>query len=32
MSQYGAAGYIQTGMSWQDVLLHYYPGTTISNK
>lgn len=30
MSQWGAIGYAQNGWSYQDILLHYYPGTTIT--
>ncbi|MEG2021475.1 MAG: stage II sporulation protein D, partial [Oscillospiraceae bacterium] len=30
MSQYGAAGYIAYGWSWQQVLLHYFPGTVLN--
>jgi stage II sporulation protein D len=29
MSQYGAYGYAQHGASWQTILGHYYPGTTL---
>ena len=29
MSQYGAAGFAQAGYSWQQLLLHYYPGTVL---
>jgi stage II sporulation protein D len=29
MSQYGAAGYARHGFSWQEILAHYYRGTTI---
>ena len=29
MSQYGAAGFAQAGYSWQQPLLHYYPGTVL---
>ena len=30
MSQWGAIGYAQKGWGYQDILLHYYPGTTIT--
>ena len=30
MSQYGANGYAKAGYSYQDILLHYYPGITIN--
>ena len=31
MSQFGAAGYIaKEGWSYQQVLAHYYPGTTLA--
>ena len=30
MSQWGAIGYAQNGWGYQDILLHYYPGTTIT--
>jgi stage II sporulation protein D len=30
MSQYGAFGYAQHGWSFQQILAHYYPGTTLS--
>ena len=30
MSQWGAIGYAQNGWSYQYILLHYYPGTTIT--
>lgn len=30
MSQWGAVGYAQNGWSYQDILLHYYPGTTLT--
>jgi len=30
MSQYGAFGYAQHGWSFQQILAHYYPGTTFS--
>lgn len=29
MSQYGANAMAQTGHTWQQILTHYYPGTTI---
>ncbi|MGZ5308546.1 MAG: SpoIID/LytB domain-containing protein [Solirubrobacterales bacterium] len=29
MSQYGAKGYAERGASWQEILAHYYTGTTI---
>ena len=29
MSQYGANAMAQTGRTWQQILTHYYPGTTI---
>src|SRR5437588_1282171 len=29
MSQYGAYGYAQHGASFQQILAHYYPGTTL---
>ncbi len=29
MSQYGANAMAQTGSTWQQILQHYYPGTTI---
>ena len=29
MSQYGAYGYAQHGLTFQDILAHYYPGTTL---
>jgi stage II sporulation protein D len=31
MSQYGAYGYAQHGASWQTILDHYYPGTTVGS-
>ena len=31
MSQYGAAGYARHGFTWDQILGHYYPGTTIRN-
>jgi stage II sporulation protein D len=30
MSQYGAYGYAQHGASFQQILAHYYPGTTLA--
>ncbi len=30
MSQWGAIGYARNGWGYQDILLHYYPGTTIT--
>lgn len=30
MSQWGAVGYANTGWNYQDILRHYYPGTTIT--
>lgn len=30
MSQWGAIGYAQNGWGYQDILLHYYPGTSIT--
>ena len=30
MSQYGAYGYAQHGSSFQEILAHYYPGTTLA--
>ena len=30
MSQWGAIGYANNGWSYQDILTHYYPGTTIT--
>ena len=30
MSQYGAMGYAANGYTWQQILQHYYPGTTIT--
>ena len=30
MSQWGAIGYANNGWGYQDILLHYYPGTTIT--
>jgi stage II sporulation protein D len=30
MSQYGALGYAQHGVSYDQILAHYYPGTTLS--
>jgi hypothetical protein len=30
MSQWGAYGYAQHGWTWQRILAHYYPGTTIA--
>lgn len=30
MSQYGAQAMAQGGSSWQQILAHYYPGTTLS--
>lgn len=32
MSQYGANAMAQEGKTWQEILEHYYPGCTISNK
>jgi len=32
MSQYGANAMAQEGKSWQEILEHYYPNCTISNK
>src|SRR3954447_5966622 len=29
MSQYGAYGYAQHGATYQEILAHYYPGTTL---
>src|SRR5207245_264773 len=29
MSQYGAYGYAQHGSTYQQILAHYYPGTTL---
>jgi len=29
MSQYGAYGYAQHGWTYQQILAHYYPGTTL---
>src|SRR3954463_7706907 len=29
MSQYGAYGYAQHGATYEDILAHYYPGTTL---
>src|SRR3954454_23525703 len=29
MSQYGAYGYAQHGSTFQQILAHYYPGTTL---
>src|SRR4051795_7733114 len=29
MSQYGAYGYAQHGATYQQILAHYYPGTTL---
>src|SRR5438105_5923692 len=29
MSQYGAYGYAQHGSPYQEILAHYYPGTTL---
>lgn len=31
MSQWGAVGYAQNGWSYQDILLHYFPGTTLTS-
>ena len=31
MSQWGAIGYAQNGWSYQDILTHYYPGTTLTS-
>lgn len=31
MSQYGADYYARQGMSWQEIICHYYPGTVITN-
>src|SRR3954453_2608396 len=30
MSQWGAYGYARHGWSWQRILAHYYPGTTLA--
>ena len=30
MSQWGAVGYANNGWSYQDILAHYYPGTTLT--
>ncbi|MFR3226543.1 MAG: hypothetical protein ACLTNY_06245, partial [Blautia massiliensis (ex Durand et al. 2017)] len=30
MSQWGAVGYAQNGWGYQDILLHYYPGASIT--
>ena len=30
MSQWGAVGYARNGWSYQDILQHYYPGTTLT--
>jgi stage II sporulation protein D len=32
MSQYGAYGYAQHGWSFQQILAHYYPGTTLGRQ
>ena len=29
MSQYGAYGYAQHGATYEQILAHYYPGTTL---
>ncbi|MBJ7279743.1 MAG: hypothetical protein JHD08_04080 [Candidatus Nanopelagicales bacterium] len=31
LSQYGALGQALDGKSWQDILAHYYPGTSLSD-
>ena len=31
MSQWGAIGYARNGWSYQDILTHYYPGTTLTS-
>src|SRR5436853_1458700 len=31
MSQWGAYGYARHGWSWQRILAHYYPGTTLAS-
>src|SRR5689334_23793546 len=30
LSQYGAYGYAQHGATYQEILAHYYPGTTLT--
>src|SRR4051812_15293127 len=30
MSQWGAKGYAERGRTWQQILAHYYPGTTLA--
>jgi stage II sporulation protein D len=31
MSQWGAKGYAERGRTWQQILAHYYPGTTLAH-
>lgn len=32
MSQYGARAMAENGRTWEEILLHYYPGTDIKNR
>lgn len=32
MSQYGADYYARQGLAWQEILAHYYPGTTLQKQ